>query len=104
MSKISEHMPAANKSASAWRIAPASSVPAVAPAMVGHGAIADRPVPFADSPSLVSNGASSHPNPYDPVPQPRRGGFRLAGCIFTLLVMAALCFGTVYLLWKFTGK
>lgn len=84
---------------------PATMIGPDAIAYAGHAAGVGR-VPSCAAPDPASHPAVPHRSPYAIIPpaRPRRGIARLAGCVFTLLVMAALCFGVIYLMWRFTGR
>lgn len=52
-------------------------------------------------------GTERRPSPYDvnPYAAPaRRSGHGVVGCILTLLAMAALSLGMIYLMWRAGGK
>lgn len=84
---------------------PATVIDPRAAAYAGAGVGAAR-VPASVVPDPAVSPHAPRRNPYAAAPPmpPRRAVFRLAGCVLTLLVMAALCIGAIYLMWRFSGR
>lgn len=83
---------------------PATVIDPRAAAYAGASAGAGR-IPASVVPDPAVSPVAPRRSPYAAAPMPpRRAVFRLAGCVLTLLVMAALCFGAIYLMWRFTGR
>ncbi|MDY4042043.1 MAG: hypothetical protein SOY67_08100 [Collinsella sp.] len=84
---------------------PATMIDPRASAYAGAGVGAAH-VPASAVPDPAVLPAVPRRNPYAAAPPmpPRRAVFRLAGCVLTLLVMAALCIGAIYLMWRFSGR
>lgn len=83
---------------------PATAIASGDLSRAGFGPVPAAAVPDPSTPQPGAYAEVRSPYLPAPAPRPRRGILRAAGCVLTLLVMAALCLGTLYLLWRFAGK